>query len=142
MSEANKAVALDFIEAMSSCDTELGDRSLAPDARAVAKGYGKFAGVRHRDVMIGTLEAFRRMVPTGLRLMVHSVTAEGARVVVECEGDAVTSEGKRYCNQYCFVFTFADGKIREINEYFCNVHANEVLWPLIESEAGLQASAD
>jgi len=24
-----------------------------------------------------------------------------------------------------------EGKITLINEYFCNVHANEVLWPLV-----------
>lgn len=142
MSETNKAVALDFIEAMSSINIELGERSLAPDAFAVAKGFGKFGGVRHRDVMIGTLDAFRKMVPTGLRLQVHTVTAEGDRVVVECEGNAVTSQGKPYCNQYCFVFTFADGKIRQVNEYFCNVLANEVLWPLIEDQAELQATAE
>jgi ketosteroid isomerase-like protein len=72
------------------------------------------------------------MMPTGLNFTIHTVTAEGDRVAIEAEGNAVTSQGTPYRNQYCFMFTLADGKIKQINEYFCNVHANEVLWPLVE----------
>lgn len=133
MSEKNKQVVLTFIEAMSNSDPVAAAPCLAPDAFTVAKGFGKFAGIRRRDTMIGTLAAFKQLMPTGLRLTVLTVTAEGDRVVAECEGDAVTSEGKPYCNQYCFVFTLADGKIRQVNEYFCNILADEVLWPLIEA---------
>jgi hypothetical protein len=131
MHELNRKVALDFIESMSTNNRVLAEACLGPDARAVAKGFGHFAGIRHREVMIGTIDAFMAIIPTGLRLTVKTVTAEGDRVIIECEGDAVTSEGKAYQNQYCFVITLADGKITLINEYFCNVHANEVLWPLI-----------
>ena len=132
MSEHNKQVALDFIKAMGTSDPALADACLAPDAFAVAKGFGKFAGRRNRDIMVGMIGEFEKLVPSGMRFAVHTVTAEGDRVLVECEGNAVTGEGKPYCNQYCFAFTFANGKIRQVNEYFCNVLANEVLWPLVE----------
>ena len=141
MNEQNKKVALQFIEAMGTSNPELADACLAPDAFAVAKGFGKFAGTRHRDVMVGMINEFNKIIPTGMRFAVHSVTAEGDRVVCEAEGNAVTNEGKPYCNQYCFVFTFAGGKIRQVNEYFCNVHANEVLWPVVAAMGtGAQAS--
>ncbi len=133
MNEQNKQVALNFIEAMGTSNPELADACLAPDAFAVAKGFGKFAGTRYRDTMVGMIEEFKKLVPTGLRFTVHTVTADGDRVVVECEGNAVTKEGKPYCNQYCFVFTFANGKIRQVNEYFCNILANEALWPVVEA---------
>jgi ketosteroid isomerase-like protein len=140
MSEHNRKVVLDFIESMSTNNPELADACLAPDACAVAKGFGKFAGVRNRDVMVGTIVAFNQILPTGLRLSPKRVIADGDNIAVECEGDAVTSEGKPYRNQYCFVFTLEGGKIKRVDEYFCNVLANEVLWPLVEATAGLEAT--
>lgn len=131
MSEANKDVALRFMEAMGTSDPELAATCLAADAYTVTKGFGRFTGVRPAEAMIGMIEAFKKMVPTGLSFTIHTVTAEGERVVVEAEGNAVTAQGKPYCNQYCFVFTLADGKIKQLNEYFCTVLADEVLWPLV-----------
>jgi len=135
---AMKKVALDFITAMSTSDPVLANSCLAPDAVAVARGFGNFAGTRKRDVMVGTIDAFKTILPTGLCLTPITVTADGTRdggrVIVECEGGATTSEGKAYANHYCFVFTFSGGQIAHVNEYFCNVLANEVLWPLVAAE--------
>ncbi len=136
MSEKNKAVVLKFLEAMNSADAATADTCLAADAVTVAKGYGKFSGVRQRDTIVGTITAFRELMPTGLGVEVKTVTAEGDRVVVEFEGNATTCDGKPYHNQYCMVFTLSDGRISHVNEYFCNVHADEVLWPLVEQKAG------
>lgn len=133
MSEDNKTVALRFMEAMGTNDPELAAACLAPHACAVAKGYGKFAGRREAGVMVGMIAAFDQMVPGGLNFTIHSVTAEGERVIVEAEGNAVTSQGTPYRNHYCFVFTLAGGKIVQVNEYFCGIHADEVLWPLVEA---------
>ena len=44
--------------------------------------------------------------------------AEDDHVVVECRGDVMTQSGKRYNNEYCYVIRFADGKMRELVEYF------------------------
>jgi len=68
--------------------------------------------------------------------VIRSVTAEGDRVVVEFEGNATLSNGASYCNQYCMVFTLSDGRIKQVNEYFCTLLADEVLFPLIAA-AGL-----
>lgn len=134
--EQNKAVVLTFIEAMSSSDAALADTCVAADAFTVAKGYGKFAGVRPREVMVGTIDAFKELLPTGLNVTIKSVSADGNTVVVEFEGDARTRDGQAYQNQYCMVFMLADGKIKQVNEYFCNVHADAVLWPLVEQAQG------
>ena len=58
--------------------------------------------------------------------------AEGDWVVVEFEGNATTREGTPYNNQHCMVVTLADGRIKQVNEYFCTLLADEVLWPLVE----------
>jgi ketosteroid isomerase-like protein len=43
--------------------------------------------------------------------------AEGNYVVVECRNRVTTKTGEPYCNAYCFVCRFADGKLHELTEY-------------------------
>jgi ketosteroid isomerase-like protein len=138
MSEQNKQLVLKFIEAMGKSDPETAATCIGPDAFTLAKGYGRFAGVRRHDTILATIAAFKELVPTGLSPTIHTVTAEGERVAVEFEGNAKLRNGESYCNQYCMVFTVRDGKIRQVNEYFCTKLADEVLWPLVEemSSAG------
>ena len=42
----------------------------------------------------------------GIRLSLTGITAEGNRVAVEVVSDGETLEGKRYLNQYHFLFEF------------------------------------
>lgn len=137
MSETNRQVALAFLKAMGSNDTEGARATLAPDGCAIAMGNSHFAGTRDATTIIGSIEAFKSLMPTGLRLNVKTVTAEGDRVVVEAEGNAETSAGTRYANNYVFVFTMENGKVKEVKEYFCSILANEVLWPLAQQYESL-----
>lgn len=139
MSEQNKQVVIRFIEAMGRSDAATAATCLTPDATTLAKGFGKFAGVRHYDVIVGTIAAFKQLVPTGLSPTIHTVTAEGDRVVVEFEGNATLVNGQPYDNQYCMVFTMRDGRIRHVNEYFCTLLADQVLYPLVAGNEALQA---
>ena len=129
--ETNKSVVRKFIEAMGASDGATAATCLSKDAYTLAKGFGKFAGVRHYDTIIGTINAFNKLLPTGLRPEFGSFTAEGDRVVVEFEGNPTTSDGQPYNNQYCMVFVLSEGKIRQVNEYFCTKTADDVLWPLV-----------
>jgi ketosteroid isomerase-like protein len=137
VSEQNVRVALEFIDAMGRNDPERARACMAEDGRAVAMGTTRFAGTRPRETMLAGIESFKQIMPEGLRFTIETVTAEGDRVVVEAVGNAVTSDGKPYRNAYCKVFTFADGKIVELREYFCTKLADEVLWPLAEAMQGL-----
>ena len=56
MSEQNKQVVVRFIEAMGKSDPASAAACLAPDAFTVVKGFGKFAGVRHYDQIVGTID--------------------------------------------------------------------------------------
>ncbi len=131
MSEANKQVVLTFIKAMGEGDAATAAPCLNHDAYTLAKGFGHFAGVRTYDTILGTIAAFKSLLPDGMDPDILSVTAEGERVVVEFEGNARTIEGKDYNNQYCMVFTMRDGRIAQVNEYFCTILADQVLWPLV-----------
>lgn len=131
----NKVVVRTFVEAMSAADSAKAATCLAPDARTIAKGYGKFAGVREYNTIVGTIAAFKTLLPTGLRVEFKSITAEEDRVVAEFEGNGTTCDGKSYANQYCMVFMLSGGKIKQVNEYFCTKLADDVLWPLVEAMA-------
>lgn len=131
MSEQNKQVVISFIEAFSRGDSEATKTHLAPDAVTIAKGFGKLSGPRPHDLIVATTDAFKELIPTGLRPQFVSVTAEGDRVVVEFEGDATLVNGERYCNQYCMVFTLWGGKIKQVNEYYCTLLADQKIGPLL-----------
>ena len=102
----------------------------APGGHAVTMGTGNFSGQRDAAAIAGAVEAFKTLIPLGLRFTVKSVTAEGDRVVLEAQGNAETSAGTRYANNYVFVFDMQDGKIAQVREYFCTRYADEVLWPI------------
>lgn len=131
MSEQNKEVVLRFIRAFSDGDVETAKTCLTPETTVMAKGFGKLSGPRTYDIIVATTGAFKQAIPTGLRPDFKTVTAEGDRVVVEWEGDAVLANGADYCNQYCMVFTLKDGKIRHVNEYYCTILADDRIGPLL-----------
>ncbi|NPU92603.1 MAG: SnoaL-like domain-containing protein [Gammaproteobacteria bacterium] len=133
MSEANKKIVLEFINAMGRGDSKIAANCIADDAFTLAKGFGKFAGVRTHDTILATIAAFQQLMPGGMSPAFNSVTAEMDRVVVEFEGNGKLINGDDYCNEYCMVFTLSDGKIKQVNEYFCTLLADEKLWPLIEN---------
>ncbi len=135
MSEANKQVALDFLHAMSEGNVDVQARCLAPDAIAVTQGFAKISGRRDRATMLATAAALKSVVPTGFRPKIEKVVAAGDVVAIEFEGNAVLSNGKPYCNQYVFVFTFEDGKIHRFNEYLCTVLADEAIYPLLAAKS-------
>jgi ketosteroid isomerase-like protein len=131
VSKSNADVALAFIDAMSRGDAEAIDACLTPDAVAYAMGFGKLSGSRGRDEIVANTGAFKQLMPTGLRPTYRSITAEGERVVVEFDGDAVLANGVDYRNQYCMVFTLADGRITRLNEYYCTILADDRIGPLL-----------
>ena len=131
MSEQNKEVVRTFIEAFSRGDADTAATCLAPDAVAIAKGFGKISGPRPYEFIVATTRTFPELMPGGLRPTFSIFIAEGDRVAVEFEGDATLVNGERYANQYCMVFTLEGGKIKRVHEYFCTVLADEKLGPLL-----------
>lgn len=63
------------------------------------------------------------------RNIAELILADGDHVVVLARGDAETVEGKRYANDYCFVFRMADGRIVEVREYMDTKLADAALGP-------------
>lgn len=128
--DTNRATALKFLETMGSNDPEGAAACFAPGGCAVTMGTGNFSGRRDAATVTGAIEAFKTLMPSGLRFTVKTVTAEGDTVVIEAEGNAETHAGTRYANNYVFVFAMEHGRIKEVREYFCTRYADEVLWPI------------
>lgn len=135
MSEANKAVALRFLHAMSDGDAAGQAACLTDDAHTVTKGFAQVSGRRDRATMLATVAAFREIVPTGFRPAIHRIVAEGDTVVLEWEGDATLGDGTPYANQYVFLFTFRDGLIARLDEYFCTALADRTIMPLLAAKS-------
>jgi len=65
--------------------------------------------------LFGPLRA-RLVLP--IIVVAHRIIADGDCVVVEARGKNTTRDGIPYNNTYCYVFTLANGKLREMTEYF------------------------
>jgi uncharacterized protein len=75
----------------------------------------RFAG--QEDVRTNLLKPLFALFATEYHARAIKLVAEGDHVVAEIRGDVQTKSGHHYNNEYCFVFTFRDGKIAEIVEY-------------------------
>jgi ketosteroid isomerase-like protein len=60
---------------------------------------------------------------------VHCIHADGEFVVVEHSGRNELSGGRRYDNNYCWVFRFAGGLIHEVREYMDTQLVTETFGP-------------
>lgn len=76
-----------------------------------------------RDFMAGMAGVF----PEGVTPEIKGVYADGDTVVLEVVNRARTNRGRRYENDYCFVFEFAGDAIRSIREYLDTQRAKEIL---------------
>lgn len=131
MSEANKQVVRRFIEAFSRGDVETAKDCLTPEAVITARGYGKLSGPRSYEFILATTAAFPDLIPEGLQPRFTSLIAEGDRVSAEFTGHATLVNGVAYENEYCMTYVLRDGKIVSGNEYFCTIHADERIGPLL-----------
>jgi ketosteroid isomerase-like protein len=51
------------------------------------------------------------------RASAERIIAEGPYVVVQARGQAMTTAGMPYHNEYCFIYRVENGQIKEVIEY-------------------------
>jgi ketosteroid isomerase-like protein len=127
--EQGKKAAIEFLEATFERNADRVAATLTDDMEYTIGGkHARFAGVRTKQMWCSYMRTPTPFTKDGLKLIVHSIIAEGDRVAVECESYGVLSgSGKVYNNTYTFQFIIRDGKIARIREYMDTEHVNDVL---------------
>lgn len=126
--EANKAIVSDFFRRISAADVSGALDLLAEDATwqlPGKPGSTPVVGVRSKAQMARLFQNMMQGLKHGMQMTVQSLTAEGDRVSVEAESRGELQNGRVYNNQYHFLMTLADGKIRVVHEYYDTQHAIE-----------------
>jgi ketosteroid isomerase-like protein len=131
MSQANKEIAAQFFAALGAGDAQAMRGILHPDIVAIAKGTSILSGQRNFEEIIGALGMLSAFTQNGIAFRLISMTAEDDRVSAETEGFSTLKNGEPYNNFYHMLFTFRDGKIVGLNEYFCTKMADAALGPLL-----------
>lgn len=127
--EENKAAIARFIGAMQASDVATLGALTTEDFVWWILGKPEAlptAGEHSRDFFLKFFEGSEATFPEGVSFVPTSMIAEGNRVAVEAELDAVTATGANYNNRYHFMFELEGGKIRRMNEYMDTLHAKMV----------------
>jgi uncharacterized protein len=132
----NKRLIQDIFAVAANPDPAARDRalftaSLADDARWVVTGqYSWSRTFTGKQSILKDLHGHvRSRLAAPTRTVAHRFIADGDHVAVEAKGDNLTTEGARYDNDYCLVFQFEHGKIKEIREYCDSILTEKALGP-------------
>ena len=114
MSFSPEQAALAYLERVTAIDTDGMRDCHAPDSRIWIPGQGWL----DREQLIALLSGAKPVLPEGMLFEHVSSIVDGNRVALQMHGDSPLADGRRYVNEYCFVFTFNNaGKIVELREY-------------------------
>jgi ketosteroid isomerase-like protein len=115
----NKKLMEEIFAGLASRNGDLFIERMADDVSWICIGTNKWSGTfaGKEAVLRDLLGPLRVRLAERSRTVAHRFIAEGDYVVVEARGDNVTKAGRRYDNEYCFVFRLAGGKIKEVKEY-------------------------
>lgn len=119
-----KDAVLNAWKTFSSRDTERIAALFTENAEWIApKGNATAIALGHTDHMVGARQIARFIAQemhkmfSGIDIAFRGVYADGDIVIVEERMRATLAGGKPYENDYCFVFTVAGDRIREVREY-------------------------
>ncbi|MBR0844401.1 nuclear transport factor 2 family protein [Bradyrhizobium liaoningense] len=119
-----KDIVLNAWKTFSSRDAARIAALFTDDAEWIApKGNATAVALDHTDHMVGA-QAIARFIAQEMHklfadidIAFRGVYADGDVVIVEERMRATLAGGKPYENDYCFVFTVAGDRIREVREY-------------------------
>jgi len=117
-------IVLNAWKTFSSRDAERIAALFTEDAEWIApKGNATAVALDHTDHMVGAQQIARFIAQemhrmfSGVDIAFRGVYADGDVVIVEERMRATLAGGKPYENDYCFVFTVAGERIRDVREY-------------------------
>ncbi len=116
--DRNKALLQDIFAELSSGSSRPLLEALADDVTWTVKGTTPWSRTYSgKAAVLALLRELGSRLATRYRAEATLVLADGEHVVVAANGSATTIDGRRYDNQYCFLYRLRDGAIVEVIEY-------------------------
>jgi len=115
----NKALMQEIFRRLAEGDGALLFESMAEDVCWAIIGGTKWSGIYEgkQAVLRDLITPLRANLAERPKTVAQRFIVDGDTVAVEARGHNATRAGAPYRNEYCFVFEFADGRIRHITEY-------------------------
>jgi hypothetical protein len=126
VTDQNKKITKEFFEALSNGSDEYLD-FYTDESIIWTAGNNAIGGTRTKEEVVSFAQNILAAFPTGIKFNITGITAEGDRVAVEIDGEAVHASGETYNNQYHFLLIIKDGKILELKEYMDTQLAAKIL---------------
>ena len=126
IADQNKQITKKFFEALSTGSDKYLD-FYTDDSIIWTAGNNAIGGTRTKEEVVSFAQNILAAFPTGIKFNIKGITAEGDRVAVEIDGEAVHASGETYNNQYHFLLIIKDGKILELKEYMDTQLAAKIL---------------
>jgi ketosteroid isomerase-like protein len=114
-----KAIAIRFLENFNHADAKVFEELTTDDFKfEIVSGLTAFPPIHGRHNFASAESAtLKRLFPQGLKLKLETVICEGSHVAALGAADTVASNGRRYCQRYCFYLRFEGERIAEGREY-------------------------
>ena len=126
VTDQNKKITKEFFEALSNGSDKYID-FYTDESIIWTAGDNAIGGTRTKEEVVSFAQNILAAFPTGIKFNITGITAEGDRVAVEIDGEAVHASGETYNNQYHFLLIIKDGKILELKEYMDTQLAAKIL---------------
>lgn len=123
----NKKRVEAFFAAMSRSDSAAIVAAYADDGYVQTMGHTLISGKYTKAQISAAAGAIFETFPQGIHFTINAMTAEGERVAVEAESDGMHVSGKRYQNQYHFLFLFRNGQLITLKEYMDTERVTDIL---------------
>lgn len=122
MSEKNKKVVLDWLDAVNNADEEGILAVVADDFgfKTMARRPEWLQYRWNKQEFAAAPKAQSTLLQSPIKMELVEIVAEGDLVVLEAKTDAMMKNGKHYDNAYSLIFALKDGKIAEVREYSCS----------------------
>ncbi|KKC28024.1 MULTISPECIES: nuclear transport factor 2 family protein [unclassified Sphingomonas] len=114
---AHKAAATRLFEAMGSLDGPGIAAEITDDFVLKIPGSCVLSGERTGPEIAEIYGFVSQVLPNGVRLELHSMTAEEDRLVCHASGTGETVDGESYNQDYLYLLNFRGGKISRLVEY-------------------------
>ena len=113
----HKAAATRLFTAMAEVDSAAIAAEITSDFVLKVPGTCVLSGERTGQQIAEIYEFVSQVLPNGVRLELHSMTAEEDRLICHASGTGKTVEGAPYDQDYLYLLNFRDGKISRLVEY-------------------------